>query len=326
MPAGRDFVHVIMTRFNLATPGRESRIRLRPGWLAERFDLFERYCLPSVAAQTEQGFRWVIYFDVETPQEFRDRIEACRRVHPFVPYFTPLFPGSGWPRSLRELLGDPPARSRGAGPAPWLLTTRLDNDDALAVDHVARLQAAVAALPAPQRCSLNFTHGFVLNDGRVYAHEHRSNAFASWLEPWDAPMCTAQDIEHMKMADHGPIRQIDGPPPGCRWCTAATSRTRSAAAGCRPPPRAAAFRRRCSAPRRRFRHRPRKPAADPDPQRPRRRRRLAARAEAGLALTGSSRAGRGRRLAMPRSFTLSRDAAREAAAVHPPHSEDRHRP
>ncbi len=50
------FTHLILTRFNLATPGRESAIRNRPGWLAERFDLFERICLPSVASQTCRDF------------------------------------------------------------------------------------------------------------------------------------------------------------------------------------------------------------------------------------------------------------------------------
>jgi len=207
LQVGTDFVHVIMTRFNLATPGRESRIRLRPGWLSERFGLFERYCLPSIAAQTVQTFTWIIYFDEETPAEFRERIEACRRVHPFVAYFSPLFPSEGWPRSVREVLAP-----GGTAPAPWLLSTRLDNDDGLAVDHVQRLQAAVAAKARPERCSLNLTDGLVLHDGRVYDHTHLSNAFASWLEPWDDAMCTAQSIEHMKMDQYGPIQQVPGPP------------------------------------------------------------------------------------------------------------------
>ena len=85
MRRGVDFTHVIMTRFNMPTPGRESHIRSRPGWLAGRFELFERYCLPSIAAQTTRDFHWVVYFDVETPPEFRARIEACRAVFPFVP-------------------------------------------------------------------------------------------------------------------------------------------------------------------------------------------------------------------------------------------------
>lgn len=194
------FHHVIMTRFNLATPGRESALRNRPGWLAERFDLFERYCLPSVAAQTERRFHWIVYFDADTPEPFRARIEACRAVQPFTPYFTPLFPAEGWPRSVRETLD---------APAPWLLTTRLDNDDALAADFVARLRAA--ALEAPlRRGALNFTNGYIMAGGRLYAHSHPSNAFASWLEPWDEAMRTAPSIAHMEFAEHGPVRQIGG--------------------------------------------------------------------------------------------------------------------
>jgi hypothetical protein len=202
MRRGVDFTHVIMTRFNMPTPGRESQIRSRPGWLAGRFDLFERYCLPSIAAQTTRDFHWVVYLDEETPPEFRERIEACRAVFPFVPYFTGFFPAEGWPRSLRELLGQP---------TPWLLTTRFDSDDALAVDHVARLQAAVETAAPTARTSFNLTHGVVIEDGRVYAHAHPSNAFASWLEPWDGSARTCMSINHMRMAEHGQVLQVGGP-------------------------------------------------------------------------------------------------------------------
>ena len=195
-----DFIHVVMTRFNLATPGRESGIRNRPGWLTERFDLFERYCLPTMATQTEQDFHWIIYFDAETPAPFRDRIDACRRVRDFTPYYTPMFPADGWPRSLRERI---------AHPRPWLLTTRLDNDDGLASDFVARLHAAVATAPAASG-SFNFTQGFVMQGPRLYGMAHPSNAFASWLEPWDDAMRTAASIHHMHLAEHGPVTQIAG--------------------------------------------------------------------------------------------------------------------
>jgi hypothetical protein len=202
MRRGVDFTHVIMTRFNMPTPGRESQIRSRPGWLAGRFELFERYCLPSIAAQTTRGFHWVVYFDEATPPEFRARIEACRAVFPFEPCFTQFFPAEGWPRSLGEILGQP---------TPWLLTTRFDSDDALAVDHVARLQAAVEAAAPTARTSFNLTHGVVIEDGRVYAHAHPSNAFASWLEPWDGSARTCMSINHMRMAEQGPILQVGGP-------------------------------------------------------------------------------------------------------------------
>lgn len=202
MQNGTDYRHVIQTRFNLATVGRESAIRTRPGWLEERFALFERHCLPAVAAQSIRDFTWIIYFDIETPAAFRERIERCRTVFPFIPYFTPLFYEEGWPRSIRETL---------EAPAPWLLTTRLDNDDAISIDFVARLHATLAAMPSPRRCSINFPEGYLLQAGRAYAHRHLCNPFASWLEPWDDKMRTAYSIYHMRMAEVGEVVQVEGP-------------------------------------------------------------------------------------------------------------------
>lgn len=198
---GGTFEHVIMTRFNLATPGRESAIRNRPGWLAERFALFEHYCLPSVAGQTCRNFHWIIYFDEATPPEFRDRIKACQTVFPFVAYFTGLFPASGWPNSIRESFAFQP---------DMLLTTRLDNDDALALDCVERVQAAVRdAGVAPG--GYNFTNGCILGDGALYRLGHPSNAFFSFVAAYSDEVVTAPSIQHMDLARHGPVRQIGGP-------------------------------------------------------------------------------------------------------------------
>lgn len=207
MQVGTDVVHVILTRFNLATPGRESAIRNQPGWLAGRFALFERYCLPTVAAQqgARQGrdFRWIVYFDEATPEPFRARIAACRAVCDFHPYFTPIFPGERWGISARAVLA---AEGR---EAPWLLSTRLDNDDGLAVDFVARVQAAASSVPAG-RVAFNVTEGYVFDGARAYAHAHPSNAFASLVEPW-ASARTVSDHQHMHLGETAPIVQVGGP-------------------------------------------------------------------------------------------------------------------
>jgi Putative rhamnosyl transferase len=183
-------------------PRRREPIRLDAGWLEKRFDLFERYCLPSAAAQAAGSFHWIVYFDSATPPRLRDRIERCRQTFPFVARFVTTPTSAFWPRSLAEA-----ATTR----TPWILTTRLDNDDALACDHVARLQAAVSRKSAV-RGSWNFPRGFVLANGRLYALTHLANAFASWFEPWDDLTRTAISIAHLKMSRFGDIAQIDGPP------------------------------------------------------------------------------------------------------------------
>lgn len=195
------FTHILMTRFNLATPGRESGIRNRLGWLAERFDMFEKYCLPSVAEQTDTRLHWIIYFDKDTPREFKDRVERCRSIFPFVPYYTGLFPAEGWSRSINETF---------TRDTPLLLTTRLDNDDALTRDFSQRLYGAVADAQAEPGI-YNFPNGYVMGGGALYGLRHLANPFFSSLSEWtDAPV-TAPSIHHLKISDHGPLRQVDGP-------------------------------------------------------------------------------------------------------------------
>ena len=196
----KSFEHVIMTRFNLATPGKESSIRNRTGWLEGRFDLFEKYCLPSVAAQSSSRFQWIIYFDEGTPAVFRSRIEALRKVFPFIPYYTGLFPASGWPRSIIETFDFK---------TDALLTTRLDNDDALASDFVERLHAEIVKHAAADG-AYNFENGFVLSNGKLYCLTHPHNAFFSFLAPYGEHMTTAPSIQHMELARHGKIHQIGG--------------------------------------------------------------------------------------------------------------------
>lgn len=196
------FAHYFMTRFNMATPGREFAIRTQPGWLDYRFDLFERFCAPSLAAQTDGNFRWIIYFDEATPAPHRDRIETLRKKFGFHPFYTGLFAAEGWTRSLRETFA--PGTDR-------VLTTRLDSDDALAEDFVARLHAAVAAA-GERPGGYNFTEGLIRRADALYAIRHPSNAFFSWLSPNGPELRTAPSIHHMTIASEGPVVQIGGDP------------------------------------------------------------------------------------------------------------------
>lgn len=194
--------HVILTRFNLATPGRESALRNQPDWLARRFTLFEEICLPSMAAQSSKNFHWIIYFDEHTPDSFRERIDTLRQTVPFTPYFTDLFQADGWVRSLEEVI---PARSA------RLLSTRLDNDDALARDYVERVQSEAERHAGSLPVSLNFQNGFIRTDDSLYAIQHSRNAFFSRLCRWEPGMVVANGIQHMDLERHGPVVQIDGP-------------------------------------------------------------------------------------------------------------------
>ncbi|HEY0275307.1 MAG TPA: glycosyltransferase, partial [Paenirhodobacter sp.] len=127
---------------------------------------------------------------------------------PFEAYYTGLFPATGWPRSLREVLGDLP---------PVVLTSRLDNDDALCVDYMERTAAAARGLSgglAPaSRAGIVITEGFIRSEIGAYAISHPCNAFTSWLERTEREdvLLTAMGINHMDAAQFGPLTQVPGP-------------------------------------------------------------------------------------------------------------------
>ncbi|RMH27987.1 MAG: hypothetical protein D6693_04385 [Planctomycetota bacterium] len=196
------FTHLILTRFNVRVDAAWSRAGLDPAWLEHRFGLFDRYCLPSIEAQTERAFTWLIFFDAATPEPFRARAEALAGRGFIRPVFLDRFDPAPVSEAVRAALTPGAAR---------LVTTRLDNDDALSVDHVARVRDHVADQAF---AFVNFDRGFVLRDGRLYEHRHPSNAFASLieaLEPGSAPR-TVWSVQHMQIAGAGPVIHDQGPP------------------------------------------------------------------------------------------------------------------
>ena len=63
--------HVLLTR-QPADP-RRGGPHTRTGWLQDRVELFEHYCAPSVANQS-QPVSWIVYFDPESPDWLMERL------------------------------------------------------------------------------------------------------------------------------------------------------------------------------------------------------------------------------------------------------------
>ncbi len=196
---------VLITRFNLATPGRESAFRQSTDWLAGRFDLFERYCLPSVRDQTLRDFTWLILFDVDTPDWARDRIARDRRVCPFEPVYTPLFDNQGWGRFVRAAIGEPL-------PGRIVVTSNLDNDDAIANDYLERVRLAGQHAWNGRTVALNVTEGLILARRRFYRFVHPANAFTTLVEADCALPQTTMTIRHNELHRHVPVVQVAGGP------------------------------------------------------------------------------------------------------------------
>ncbi len=192
--------HFILTRFNVASPGREAPIRNTSGWLSRRFDLFEDYCLPSIAAQTVSDFHWLIYFDEQTPDEFRARIAEAQKAVAFDPIFVGPFHAG---------LAAIDVQARLISPTGRLLTTRLDNDDGISNDFFERVREVAVGLP--DGTIINFRNGIALSNGKLFAADDESNPFTSMVEQvagaqtiWAAP--------HTQLKTQFALEQVSGDP------------------------------------------------------------------------------------------------------------------
>lgn len=199
--------HVFLTRFNLPSPGMESLIRAKDGWLLDRVALFERYTLPSMAGQTAPGLRWVVYFDPESPGWLKERIDdwtADGRL-------TALFAEEVSTERLLADLHRITARVRGADTEDErdLLTTNLDNDDGLAVDFAERLQTAERG--SADCVAVWVVNGLITAPGGVFLRTDRRNAFASVRTSWSAAR-TCWSEWHNLLGETMPVVELGGPP------------------------------------------------------------------------------------------------------------------
>lgn len=192
------FEHYILTRFNVSVDGFDTRAGLDPDWLKHRFDLFDTFCYPSVRGQSLQNFRWLVFFNSATPQFFREKINYYASWEKFVPVFVDWFDKDV---CRREVL-----RSSG-GNTKYLITTRLDNDDAIFRYFVETIQDNFSK----DFFFLNFPFGCVWHNKKIYVYRSESNPFISLVEP--KSICrTVYCGDHGYLSRIGPVRQIGNRP------------------------------------------------------------------------------------------------------------------
>lgn len=164
----------------MPSAGAESLIRSRDGWLRDRVALFERYCLPSVKAQTVRDFVWLVYFDPDSPQWLQDWIVAVNDGS-----FVPIMRTSV---DRAALLSD--IRSRLSTEPEFLVTSNLDNDDAIATNFVERVRLLAQSQTTTGPCAIYLGNGLIRSGNSLYRRTDLDNAFCSVSEPWlDAGTC-----------------------------------------------------------------------------------------------------------------------------------------
>lgn len=139
---------LLCTRFGLGVKD--------PAWFEHRFPLMEAITIPSIARQTRQDFDWAVFVDPDLDAGVRRRLEQAVSVVPGA-RLVDNHPHTG--KGLVTL-----GRELGVRNSDWILTGRIDDDDAWARDTVeqlyARAEAWRAANPDGQGLALTFARGF----------------------------------------------------------------------------------------------------------------------------------------------------------------------
>lgn len=160
------------------------------GWLQRRQKVFEKYTLPSVEGQFNKNFEWILISDSRTPDKFKnvlDRYPARTIYYDFEHYNWTVPSGKFEPvmaRSIRlEVIGDVVAEIIGKQTVP-VITSRLDNDDLLAKEHMQRIRQYATELWESKgpKFWLSLVRGYRLKEGKIYPFNSKCNAFVSFVE------------------------------------------------------------------------------------------------------------------------------------------------
>lgn len=175
------FQHYILTRFNLRaadwTITKNKEKVLTEEWLKERFDLFENFCFSSVKNQSNQNFKWLVFFDVNTPESYKIKVEEFRKSYEnFYPFFI-----DGMPNFLREIVKNIKLMDN----EKYIITSRLDNDDSIHEDYVKVIQRY---FDQQNHLAIDLIDGYTLQIGekiRLGFQKHLYNPFISLIEKKD---------------------------------------------------------------------------------------------------------------------------------------------
>ncbi|GAA3400854.1 hypothetical protein GCM10011577_40320 [Pseudarthrobacter polychromogenes] len=151
-------------------------------------------------SQTNKGFRWLIYFDAERDDWFEKEVERLSDGA-----FEPIWiEGTLTPEKAAAAVAN---RAR----APWVITTRMDNDDAIARDFIDAVQAQFGH---EDHQFINFQSGLQLSDkGEVFHRSDPSGPFISLIEKRSSsPLKGVYVGRHDRISEYGPIRQVVAPP------------------------------------------------------------------------------------------------------------------
>ena len=120
--------HLVVTRYTVKGWAYDE---FSPEWLEERVRVFREYCVPSMERQSAD-FTWLVLCDESTDPDYVEEIRAAASGISSFAVVSTSPERKIWIRQALASMVDPSA--------DLLLTTRLDNDDALHEDALRAVQ------------------------------------------------------------------------------------------------------------------------------------------------------------------------------------------
>jgi hypothetical protein len=188
------FQHLLITRFNLKNPDwkftKNNDTLLDDQWMKDRMELFQNYCLPSVVSQTNKNFKWLLFFDSSTSDFFKNEIQKT-----VLDYSNILiFYINGMPEFDSSILK---YVSENTKDKPYLITSRIDNDDCIHIDFINEVQQK---FNNQNFMAFDFIKGYTLQvEPKIMLgkKEHIFNPFISLIEKNENPKTVWHYVHNM---------------------------------------------------------------------------------------------------------------------------------
>ena len=201
------FEHFIITRYNLKKDDWQKDVEKREvldeNWIKSRNEIFLKFCLPSVLNQSCKQFKWLLFFQNGSEESLKLVTKELAKYDFIEPIFLESY--DDFQENLSTIV-----RSYLTSTESWILTTRLDNDDAIHHSFIERLQKSIDKVSRDS--ILHFPYGLFLDlseNKRLASSYYPMNQFISLLEkPKTSELLTVLANEHDKWNSEFSIVEI----------------------------------------------------------------------------------------------------------------------
>jgi Putative rhamnosyl transferase len=196
------FRHLLITKFNICFTDWNKRDNSSSfgsaEWMEHRLQLFDRYCFPSIRNQTNTKFKWLILMDHGTRVDHRKRMQEYKCSFENVELIY---------TSEYNLIRDVENYIEHDEERDFLITTRIDNDDAYREDAIDVIQSCFTK---QEFQFLNFQKGYQYSiaNSHLYLIEDSSSPFMTLIEKKRAKIKTVLFEEHQLISGKWPLRQL----------------------------------------------------------------------------------------------------------------------